>query len=117
MPAIALGYIQESEQMTELMYHFGSHPDEAEALLKMTPAQQVRAIARIEMKLETPSANAEPVATPKPKVAASSAPAPIRPVQASSPERPAFDPHKGGSDEDWKAYRETRRKQLAALEA
>lgn len=69
--------VMEDENSAEIQYYYGTHPDEFEALGDMTPAQVVKAVARLSDKL------APPKEAPKPKLV-SKAPEPIKPVNGGA---------------------------------
>ena len=50
-PAVA-NYMQESELIAELSYHFAKNPEELERVSKLTPSRQLVEIGKIESKLE-----------------------------------------------------------------
>lgn len=118
IPDAAVAAIQHSDDPGEIMYHLAMHPEEAEKLAGMNPIQQVRAIARIEAQISSAEQKPAEPPTPKPKVAASSAPPPLKPVPGSSTERPKFDPHTAdSSDPRWAERRKQRIAELAAADA
>lgn len=61
-----------------LKYHLGKHPDELRAMAALDPIGAVKAIARLEAQL------AEKKTTPEPTKPTSKAPAPAKPLAASS---------------------------------
>ena len=59
-PAVA-GYLQESERIAELTYHFFKNPEDLERLNQLTPARQLVEIGKIESKLSPFSSKGEKV--------------------------------------------------------
>lgn len=53
VPGHIAGYMQESDMIAELGYHFAKNPEVLEDLRKMSPAKALVAIGKIESKLET----------------------------------------------------------------
>jgi hypothetical protein len=70
----------EDDNGPEILYHLGQNAEEFAKLGEMTPAQVVKAVARLSDKIGTPKAEKE---TPKPKLV-SKAPAPIKPVSGGA---------------------------------
>jgi hypothetical protein len=64
--------IIESEKGAEVLYHLGSHPDEAKRIAMLSPLAAARELGRIEARLSMPA----PRTTTK-------APPPVKPVGAS----------------------------------
>ncbi len=52
VPPVIAGYMQESEMLAELGYHFAKNPDVLERLAKMNPARALVEVGKIESKLE-----------------------------------------------------------------
>jgi hypothetical protein len=52
VPPHIAGYMQESEMLAELGYHFAKHPDVLERLAKMNPMRALVEVGKIESKLE-----------------------------------------------------------------
>lgn len=52
VPPYIAGYMQESEMLAELGYHFAKHPDVLERLAKMRPDRALVEVGKIESKLE-----------------------------------------------------------------
>ncbi len=90
--------IGDSDVGADLAYYLGSNPDEAAAIVEMNPISAMRAMGRLEAKLE-----ANPVQTAE----KSNAPSPIRPVSKTT--QVANDPEKMSVDE-WMKWR---RKQVS----
>lgn len=69
IPGHIAGYMQESEMLAELGYHFAKNPDELVRLQKMSPAHALVAIGKIESKLTpfAPVAKAETNGAAPPK--------------------------------------------------
>lgn len=79
--------VQDSEAGPELLYYLGQNPDEVERLSGLQGTAVIRAIGKLEAKLESvaPQESAEKVEAPKPAPAPiSKAPAPITPVSKPS---------------------------------
>lgn len=66
--------IMQSEIGPKIAYHLATHRDEALRIASLDPAGQIKAIGRLEAKLE------QPVEPPKPKQSASKAPPPPKPL-------------------------------------
>lgn len=93
-PAI-LEAVLETEAPADVLYKLGADPDQAVALLNMTPTRRAIAIARM----------AAPAAAPKKEpVRLSNAPRPIPPLEGSA--RVTNDPRDSDSDREWFAKRE-----------
>lgn len=80
--AIMADMIQESEIGGDLLYHLGSNTEVSEKISRMQPAQAIKEMTRLEMKLEG-EMNRKALETPSdpPK---SNAPPPINPVNGGS---------------------------------
>jgi hypothetical protein len=52
LPDYLCGYMQESEMIAELAYHFAKHPEVLERLGKLTPARALVEVGKIESKLQ-----------------------------------------------------------------
>jgi hypothetical protein len=75
-PAV-LQAIQTSEQGAEVAYHLATHPEEAARISALAPVAALRALGKLEARLEAPTAAApspDPIPTPTPK------PRPLTPV-------------------------------------
>jgi hypothetical protein len=57
-------WVMNSEHGTEMLYHYGQHPDQLEALNQLSPIEAARELAKLEVSLLTPSKPA-PAAIPK----------------------------------------------------
>lgn len=91
--------MMEADNGPDIAYHLATHPDELQAIFRLSPSSQIRAIGRLEAKL-----SAEP---PKPKLP-SQAPAPIKTVGSSgSPSTKKL------ADMNQDEFDEARRKQVA----
>ena len=100
IPPAMQAAIAESEVAGDLMYHLAKDPDECRRIAALSDVAAVRAIGRLEAKIEAernkqgkpaaqqPAAAAgePPAAQPKPKPSVSAAPPPIKPVGARSGE-------------------------------
>lgn len=75
-PPVAQQAIVESELGPALAYHLATHPEEAARIAALPPVAAVRALGKLEAKLDAKASTPE---KPKPK-AASAAPAPVKPV-------------------------------------
>jgi hypothetical protein len=73
--------VLEDDNSAEILYHYGSHPEEFEKLGELTPAQVVKAIARLSDKIVPAKEEKAEEKHEKPK---SKAPTPIRPVSGGS---------------------------------
>lgn len=51
VPGVVMGYMQRSEMLAELSYHFAQNPDELVALSKLQPDEQLVRVGKIEAKL------------------------------------------------------------------
>jgi hypothetical protein len=99
VPVDVAGYMQESELVAELTFHFIKNPQELDKIIKLTPARQLVAIGKIESTLKPfskekaeSSTGAKPETkdgksetTPSTNAKASKArPEPIKPIDAGS---------------------------------
>ena len=66
VPNVVMGYMQRSEMLAELAYHFAQHPDEVVALAKLQPDEQLVKVGKIEARL-APFASAKTTDGAKPK--------------------------------------------------
>jgi hypothetical protein len=73
-----------------LLRYFAEHDDEVDRLSELSPDAYLRAVGRIEAKLES-TEGAAPTERPAPKVEVSSAKPPVRPVTGSANAVPADD--------------------------
>lgn len=92
IPSVVGAAIMESDIGPSIAYYLAKNQDEAERIARLSPTAAIRAIGRIEAKLES--------AAPKP--AASSAPKPVDPVSGKG--RASQDPDKMSPDE-WLEWR------------
>jgi len=86
VPPHIAGYMQESELIAELGYHFAKNPAELERISKLSPVHALVALGKIESKLEpfSPSEKVTNGATPRPEP---TAPQP-RPQTDERPSKP-----------------------------
>lgn len=94
---VMMDVILDSDRSADLAYYLGAHPEEAEAISRLAPAQQAVSLGRIE-------ASKLPDLKPKPEPQ-SKAPPPITPIRAS-----AAAAEKSPSDMDMDEYRAWRRR-------
>jgi hypothetical protein len=66
------------------MYHYANHPEDLEALGEFTPAQVVKAVARLSDKLNPPAKEEKKDEEEQPVKIQSKAPVPIKPVSGGS---------------------------------
>ena len=89
--------LAETDDPAGIAYHLGKHTDEAARIAALTPRQQLREIAKLEVKLADKK--------PAPSKKTTAAPEPVEPV------RGAGDPKKDLQDMDFKEYEKTRNEQ------
>ena len=75
VPWLVAEGIRNSDSAGELQYYCGKHPEEAQKLFDLTPAQMLMELGKLEMKLTSPSVAAPTV---------SAAPKPIKPISAGT---------------------------------
>jgi hypothetical protein len=101
--------IMESELGPQLLYHLGSHPEEAARISKLSPVSQVRELGKIEASLAKPEASAAAEEENPPTSVISKAPAPIpRPAGSAQKGNPARN-IEGMSQAEYRALRESGR--------
>ncbi len=78
---VVLQAIQTSDQGAEVAYHLATHPEEATRLAALPPVVALRALGRLEARLEAPvaAASLDPTPPPTPK------PRPLAPVGGAGP--------------------------------
>lgn len=96
-PAMASA-ITYSDDGPEIAYFLGKNPAEAERISKLLPQLQLVELGKISQRLQAPPASTKPV---------SAAPAPGKPIKASS------EASKSGDEESMEEYASRRKKQLA----
>lgn len=79
VPKVLRDALLESDMGPKLAYHLAKHPEEAEAIAAMSESQVLRAIGRLEARLE-----GNTTASPAPAKKVSNAPAPIKPLGGGS---------------------------------
>jgi hypothetical protein len=91
--------MQQVENGPELLYHFGKHPGEMEAIAKMAPIAAVMALGEIAARLagDKPAKDKEPA----PQTRAPRPPTPIRGASAAGSPKPDEPGSDKMSDEDW----------------
>jgi hypothetical protein len=109
--------IMGSELGPKVLYHLGSHPDEAARISKLSPIDQVREIGKLEHSLSQAAAalasgeeEEEEVPPPSAKSAISKAPPPVpRPAGAAKAGAPSMKSLEGISQAEYRALRESGR--------
>jgi len=109
VPPHIVAAIRESALGPQLAYHMAKHPDEEARIYRMSPAQALLALGKIELDYEPKAKAEEPpkVAKPPPQT---KAPAPITPLKGES----AVVPEDLSQPMDFKAYKQRRLQELRA---
>lgn len=100
VPPHIAGYMQESDMIAELGYHFAKNPDALDKLSKLTPAKALVELGKIESKLvpfgqkteSSKSAPAQPSTAPKPSEEAKRIESPIVPLSSGTRAQVKKDP-------------------------
>lgn len=104
--------ITTSEIGWRIAYELGKHPEEAERIIRLDPVAAIRAIGKIESRIEAKLAEAdkEDKEEEPPPAAASRAPRPPTPVRRQSPAT-STEPR---DEDDWKTWERKRNSQIKA---
>lgn len=103
--------IMDSELGPQLLYHLGSHPEEAARISKLAPVSQIRELGKLEASLAKPEASAAATDEETPQTSAiSKAPAPIpRPSGSATAKGNPAKNIEGMSQAEYRALRESGR--------
>jgi hypothetical protein len=101
--------ISDSEIGADILYHLGTHPDEAARIAKLPPVAQVREIGKLEFQLVKPlvTDDDEDETPRQPAIAVSKAPAPVARPSAGAPKPNPIRNLEGMTQAEYRAYRES----------